>query len=173
MHAISHETAAALLLDRAIALDAELGRRIDGGPGRSGFIQYFIANKPEFDNLDPGRPWEAFIKQQIDHAMRDGDLRSFVDGLRREPWLLSDACVKFQARLIEVGVLNDRAALIDALFDLDPALLHCSVPPPSQAIEFAFTYVKTHLLPMLLRIWPVPDDLPHAAGNGDLARVKR
>ena len=26
---------------------------------------------------------------------------------------------------------------------------------------------------MLLRIWPLPDDLPHAAGNGDLARVKR
>jgi hypothetical protein len=25
----------------------------------------------------------------------------------------------------------------------------------------------------LLRIWPMPDDLPHAAGNGDFARVKR
>jgi Ankyrin repeats (many copies) len=46
------------------------------------------------------------------------------------------------------------------------------VPPRSAAIEFAFTYVKTHLLPLLLRIWPMPDDLPHAAGNGDLARVK-
>jgi hypothetical protein len=33
--------------------------------------------------------------------------------------------------------------------------------------------VKTHLLPRLLRIWPMPDDLPHAAGNGDLPRVKR
>jgi hypothetical protein len=47
------------------------------------------------------------------------------------------------------------------------------VPPPSQAIEFAFTYVKTHLLPLLLRIWPLPDDLPHAAGSGDFAGVKR
>jgi hypothetical protein len=28
------------------------------------------------------------------------------------------------------------------------------------------------MLPMLLRIWPMPDDLPHAAGNGDFARVK-
>jgi len=50
--------------------------------------------------------------------------------------------------------------------------LHCRVPPPSQAIEHAFTYAKTHLLPMLLRIWPMPDDLPHAAGNGDFARVR-
>ena len=170
---LQHATAAALLLDRSITLDAELGRRIDGGPGRSAFIQYFIANKPDVHNADPFEPWQAFVKQQVDHAMHDGDLTSFVDGLRREPWMLSDACVKFQVGLIEGAVLNDRAAFISALFDLDPAVLHSRVPPPSQAIEFAFTYVKTHLLPMLLRIWPMPDDLPHAAGNGDLARVKR
>jgi hypothetical protein len=170
---LQHPTAAAMLLDRSITLDAELGTRIDDGPGRPGFIQYFIANKPDVHNPDPGGPWQAFVKQQVDHAMRDGDLRSLVDGLHREPWLLSDACLKFQARLIEVAVLNDRATLINALFDLDPALLHCRVPPRSQAIEFAFTYVKTHLLPMLLQIWPLPDDLPHAAGNGDFAMVRR
>jgi hypothetical protein len=170
---LQHANAAALLLDRAITLDAEMGRRIDGGPGRSGFIQYFVANKPEVHNSDPGGPWQAFVKQHVDHAMRDGDLTSFVNGLRREPWLLSEACVKFQVRLIELAVVNDRAALLNAFFDLDPAVLHTSVPPPSQAIEFAFVYVKTHLLPLLLRIWPIPDDLPHAAGNGDLARVKR
>src|SRR5215475_11330145 len=44
---LQHATAAALLLDRAIALDAELGRQIDGWPGRSAFVQYFIENKPE------------------------------------------------------------------------------------------------------------------------------
>jgi hypothetical protein len=26
---------------------------------------------------------------------------------------------------------------------------------------------------MLLRIWPLPDDLPHAAGSGDFTRVKK
>src|SRR6185503_13148212 len=44
---LQHATAAALLLDRAITLDDELGRRIDGGPGRTAFVQYFIANKPD------------------------------------------------------------------------------------------------------------------------------
>ena len=44
---LQHATAAALLLDRSITLDAEMGRRIDGGPGRSAFVQYFIANKPD------------------------------------------------------------------------------------------------------------------------------
>jgi len=173
---LRHATAAAVLLDRSITLDAELGRRIDrgpGGPGRSAFLEYFIENKPDVYNPDPFEPWQAFVKQQVVGAMQDGDMTSFVDGLRREAWLLSDACVKFQVRLIEVAVLNDRGALLNAFLDLNPAVLRSPVPPPSSAIEFVFTYVKTHLLPLLLRIWPMPDDLPHAAGNGDLARVKR
>ena len=170
---LQHASEAELLLDRSIALDAELGRKIDGGPGRSAFIQYFIANKPDVHSPDSFAPWQSFVKQQISRALHEGDLTSFVDGLRREAWLLSDEQVEFQVWLIGAGVLNDRGAFITALFDLDPALLHRRVPPPSQAIEFAFTYVKAHLLPLLVRIWPLPDDLPHAAGSGDLARVRR
>ena len=34
-------------------------------------------------------------------------------------------------------------------------------------------YGNTHLLPLLTRIWPMPDDLPSAAGMGSLARVKQ
>lgn len=170
---LRHTEAAALLLDRAIALDAELGRQIDSGPGRSAFVQYFIENKPEVHTSEPFEPWRDFVRQQVDHAMRDGDRSTFLEILRREAWLLSSANLKVQARWVEVAVLNDRATLLNDLFDLDPAILHARVPPPSQAIEFAFTYGKTHLLPLLLRIWPMPVDLPHAAGNGDLDRVKR
>jgi hypothetical protein len=170
-----HETAAALLLDRAITLDAELESRIDGGPGRAAFVQYIVADSEitAFTHADPAGPWQAFVMRQVVRAVNDGDLTSFVGGLRREAWMLGDACVKFQVGLIERAVLRDRAAFITALFDLDPALLRSPVPPPSQAIEFAFVYAKSHLLPMLLRIWRLPDDLPHAAGNGDLAPVKR
>ena len=182
---LQHATVAALLLDRSITLDAELGRRIDGGPGRSAFVHYFIANRPEVRNPDPaeGRmagPWQAFVKQQVFRAMDDGDLTSFVGLLRRDAWLLSDASVKFQVGLIEqtAAVVKDRAAFLKAFLDLDPAVLHCPVPPPSAgpfggAIVHAFTYAHSHLLPMLLRIWPMPDDLPHAAGSGDFARVRR
>lgn len=172
---LQQATAAVLLLDRAITLDAELGRRIDGGPGRTAFIQYFNENKPDVHNPDPFRPWQAFVEQQVMRAMDDGDLASFVDRLRREAGMLSDGCVKFQVRLIEgtAAALKDRAAFLKALLDLDPAVLHCPVPPPSRAFIHAFTYAQTGLLPMLLRIWPMPDDLPHAAGNGDFARVRR
>ena len=181
---LEHATVAALLLDRSITLDAELGSRIDGGPGRSKFVQYFIENKPDVHDPDSFLPWQAFVERQIQRAMDDGDLASFVKGLRRDAWLLSDASVKFQVALIEgtAATLKDRAAFLKALLDLDPAVLHSPVLPPSSGITHdgtgrayihAFTYAQTHLLPMLQRIWPLPDDLPHAAGSGDFARVRR
>ncbi len=170
---LRHAGAAALLLDRSIVLDAELGQKIDVGPGRAAFIDYFIANKPDVHDPRPFSPWQAFVKEKISRALQEGDLASFIDGLHHEAWLLSDDQVEFQARMVEVSILNDQGALLAAFFDLDPALLHRRVPPPSSAVEFAFTYVKTHLLPLVFRVWPLPDDLPHAAGNGDLAGVKR
>jgi hypothetical protein len=179
-----HVTVAALLLDRSMAVDAELGSRIDGVPGRSRFIQYFIENKPDVHDPDPFRPWESFVKQHVMRAMDDGDLPSFVGLLQRDAWLLSDASVKFQITLVErtAVTLKDRAAFLKAFLDLDPAVLHSPVPPASSGITYdgtcrafihAFTYGQTHLLPMLLRIWPMPDDLPHAAGSGDFAQVRR
>jgi len=172
---LQHSTAAALLLDRAVTLDVEMGRRIDDVPGRSAFIQYFIENKPDIHCADPFRPWQAYVEQQVMQAMQGGEMASFVDGLRREPWLLSDSCVKFQVRLIEgtAAGLKDSSPFLKALLDLDPAVLHCPVPPPSTVFVHAFTYAQSAVLPLLLRIWPVPDDLPHAAGNGDFALVKR
>lgn len=171
---LQHAAAAALLLDRSIMLDPEMGRRIEAGPGRSSFIQYFIANKPDVHNPEPAGPWQAYVKQQVVRSMLDGDLTSFVDGLRRDAWLLSDECVKFQVELIEgtAAGLKDATAFLEALLDLDPAVLHCPVPPPSRAFVHMFTYAQTRALPMLLRIWPMPEDLPHAAGSGDLARVR-
>src|SRR5262249_53510698 len=109
----------------------------------------------------------------IRRAAQEGDRPAFEQGLKREPWLLGEAGVGFQSGLIGWAALNGRGDVISALLDLDPALLRQQPPPPSQAIEFAFTYAHTHLIPLLTRIWPLPDDLPHAAGMGDLSRVKR
>jgi hypothetical protein len=75
--------------------------------------------------------------------------------------------------IIERATLRDREEFIIALVDLEPALLRRQPPPPSQAIEFAFTYAKTHLMSALTRIWPIPDDLAHAAAIGNPSLVKR
>jgi ankyrin repeat protein len=169
-----HEAVASVLLERSVALDPELGRRVDSRVGRLAFIRSFV----EQGSLDPSQasavgPWKAFVMGRVKRAIHDRDLTAFVGGLQREPWLLDEPCVRFQTELIENATLNDREEFIVALFDLDPAVLRRQPPPPSQAIEFAFTYAHTHLISLLTRIWPVPDDLPHAAGMGHLSRVKQ
>jgi hypothetical protein len=169
-----HEAVASLLLERAIALDAELGKRVDGSVGRRAFVQYLTEERSlTFAHATPAGPWQAFVMEQVMRAVQDGDLTAFVRLLQREPWMLGDACVGFQTGIVERATLRDRGEFIIALLDLDPALLRRQPPPRSQAIEFAFTYAKPHLIPVLTRIWPVPDDLPHAAAIGDLSRVKQ
>ena len=180
-----HEAIASLLLDRLIALDAELGKHIDEGLGRLAFIRYFIDNRPGHAN-EVGA-WKAFVMEQVSRAVSswsghstsvtpptgDSDLTAFVRLLQREPWLLGENFVEFQAGIIGTATLKDRGEFITALLDLDPAILRRQPPPLSQTIEFAFTYARTHLIPLLTRIWPLPDDLPHAAGMGNLPLVKQ
>ena len=168
-----YEAVASLLLERAIALDPALGTRVDGSVGRLGFIT-FLSDKPSLDfaHHRPFGPWQEFVMGQALQALHDDNLAEFVRVLQSEPWLLEDSCIGFQIRLIEVAALKDGERFIVALLDLDPALLRHRPPPPSQAIEFAVTYAHIHLMPLLTRIWPLPDDLPHAAAMGDMSRVK-
>jgi len=180
-----HEMIASLLLDRVITLDPELGAHIDGSIGRLAFARYFIDNRPR--HATEIGLWKAFVMERVSRAVYswsgsesslknprgDSDLPAFVELLHREPWLLAEDFVEFQTRIIERAALHGRGEFITALLDLNPAILRRQSPPRSQAIEFAFTYAHTHLVPVLTRIWPMPDDLPHAAGMGNLSRVKQ
>ena len=183
--AFEHESIASLLLDEAIARDRELGALIDRSVGRLAFARYFIDNRPGHAT-EPGL-WKAFVMEHVTRAVYswsgsetslkdrrgDSDLTEFVQLLQRESWLLGEDFVEFQTRLIERAALQGRGEFITALLDMNPAILRCQPPPRSQAIEFAFTYANTDVIPILTRIWPVPNDLPHAAGMGDLSRVKQ
>jgi hypothetical protein len=169
-----HDAVASLLLERSIALDPALGSRLDGSVGRPAFIKSFT----EPGGVDPVHarsvgPWKAFVIGQAIRALHENDQTDFARILNDERWLLGGEYVWFQNRLVANATLNDREEFIVTLFDLDPAILHQEPPPQSQAIEIAFTYAHTHLIPLLTRIWPLPDDLAHAAGMGDLARVRR
>ena len=169
--AFGHEAVASMLLERLIELDPALGRHVDATLSRGAFVRYFIDHRPE--HAAAVGLWKAYVMAEVTRALHERDLPAFVAGLLRERWLLDEAFVWFQAGLIEVATLNDRSEHITALLDLKPAIVRCRPPPPSQAVEFAFVYANIHLLPLLTRIWPVPDDLPHAAGTGDLDRVRQ
>ena len=171
-----HETVASLLLERSIALDPTLGEQIDAGVegGRVAFVRDFIERLP----VDRGRDaadglWKTFVRERVSASQHERDLATYVSLVKRESWLLGDEEVWFQTRLIDNAAVEGLREFIVALLELQPALLRLEAPPRSRAIEFAITYGHTELIPLLTRIWPLPDDLPTAAGTGNLARVKQ
>ena len=174
-----HEAMARLLLDRAIALDRELGEHVDTSVGRPAFVNRFIDPAPEDVREIAAQAarvglWKVFVMKQVIEAVHARDLTAFAARLQREPWLLGDEFVGFQDRLIGIAALSDGLErFVSTLLDLQPAILRRQPPPPPHTLEQVFTYATTNLLPLLTRIWAIPDDLAYAAGLGDLSRVAR
>jgi ankyrin repeat protein len=156
-----HKPVAALLLDRLIEFDPALGERVERWRGRSGFIDY-LAEHPVY-----GSPWRTVVMNELEAAMRGNNLEEFNRWLQRERDLLSESDA---VELIEKAAYNDWGPFIARLIELNPALK--VKRPPSPALLYALEYGNAHLIPLLTQIWPLPDDLPHAAGAGDFARVK-
>jgi hypothetical protein len=159
-----HKAVAALLLSRCIELDPALGERVEKWRGRSGFIDY-LAEHPVY-----GSPWWTIVVNELQAAMHLNDLEEFNRWLQREPDLLGESNVGLQVGLIENAAYSDRGPFIARLIEVSPALQ--VKRPRSSALEFALEYGHAHLIPLLTQIWPLPDDLPHAAGVGHFARVR-
>src|SRR5687767_8967014 len=170
-----HVGIALRLLDRAIALDPDLGRRIDEWQGRKAFVEFLIQHAGGLSGVPPETtPWELFVTRQLSLALDASDLPAFVRWLENEPWVLEASFVHVQLGLIDQSCWQkDRGQFITTLLQHDPALLRMEPPPPSSAIIFALGYGNAHLVPILTRIWPLPDDLPHAAGTGNAPAVRR
>jgi len=167
-----HDAIAALLLERSIALDPPLGENIERSTDRRAFIT--LSKKANFEQVAEFGLWKVFVMEQIRQAVHARDLTTFVRRIEQEPWLLGDAWVGSQRDLIEMlAFQRDPEDFIAAFLELDPAILRRLPPPASRAIDWAFMYANTHLLPLLTRIWPVPEGLAFAAGIGDLQRVKQ
>lgn len=167
-----HRHVASTLLERAVTLDPELAKTVNEAGGAVAFIDALIEMRPELDDALAVGPRRAFLMGQVRRALHRHDLTTFIHTLERDRWLLGKDFLWFQKRLVEDAALKGLAEFIVALLELHPALLLERPAPPSQAFEFALTYGHTRLIPLLTRIWPLPNDLAHAAGVGDLTRVK-
>ncbi|HEY3458986.1 MAG TPA: ankyrin repeat domain-containing protein, partial [Bryobacteraceae bacterium] len=114
--------------------------------------------------------WLTVVINELEAAMHKNDLEEFNRWLQREPDLRSESNVRLLVGLVEIAAYNDRGPFITRLLEFAPAIQ--VKRPPSSAVVYALEYGNAHLLPLLTPIWPLPDDLPHAAGVGDFARVK-
>jgi len=167
-----HRAVAALLLDRCIELDGALGERVERWRGRSGFIDYLVEHPQTYGSpwQTVVSPWQTVVMTELLKAIDEDNLQEFTRWLQGEPDLLDESNVALQVEIVEHAVLNDRGAFITRLLEFHPALEMRR--PPSSALVFALEYGKAHLIPLLTPIWPLPNDLCHAAGVGDFSRVK-
>jgi hypothetical protein len=163
--AFDHRTVAALLLDRCIELDPALGERVEEWRGRSEFIAY-LAEHPQRSR----NPWLTVVLNELYAAMHKSDFEEFNRWLEGEPDLRNESNLGLLVGLVEVAAYNDRGPFIRRVLEFAPAII--AKRPPSGAVVFALEYGNAHLIPLLTPIWPVPGDLPHAAGIGDFARVR-
>jgi hypothetical protein len=172
-----HAGVALRLRERAIALDPDLGRRIDRwrrSEGRQAFVEFLIGHPGGVWQRPEITPWQTFVVLELGSARDRNDLPAFRRWLDDQPWVLQPAFIHVQAGLIMPACYQkDRETFIVTLLEHDPALLHAEPPPPSSSIVQALSYGNAHLVPLLTRIWPLPDDLPHAAGIGNAAAVAR
>ena len=159
----NNRTAAALLLDRCIELDPSLGKRVANLHGPTEFIAYLVEHPQRSEN-----PWRTVVLNELYDAMHRRDLEVFNRWLEREPNLRDN--LQPLVEIIQVASYTDRGPFITRVLEFAPAIKETR--PSSSAVGFALEYGNAHLIPLLAPIWPVPDDLPHAAGIGDLARVK-
>jgi hypothetical protein len=170
-----HTNVALWLVERSVTLDPDLGRRIDGWQSRQAFIEFLIQHPASWATEGPETtPWQAFVIRQLTSALDGNDLPAFRRWLQDELWVLQPSFVHVQIVMIERACwLKNREPFIMALLDCDPALLRIEPPPRSSALVHALDYGNARLLPVLTRIWPLPDDLPHAAGAGNATAVAR
>ena len=173
-----HTAVASRLLERSITLDPDLGQRIDRWQDRRAFVEFLIEHPASVWSGGPTEesattPWEAFVIRQLMSALGRNDLTAFRRWLQGEPWVLQPSFMHVQIAVIERASWDNREPFITVLLESDPALLRTANPPPANALDFALAYGHAHLVPTLTRIWPLPDDLPHAAGTGNAAAVAR
>ncbi len=171
-----HRDPARALLDRCIALDPAFGERVEAWTGRWRFIDYVMEHYISLPQNTT--PWKAVVFRRLLQATEENDLADFEKLLKAESWLLGTDAVPLQIELTVQAMLRGRRAFIESLLDLKPAILlrspvSISGDMTANALTGAFEYGRANLVPVLARIWPVPDDLPHAAGLGNLERVKQ
>ena len=170
-----HAGIASFLVERSVALDPDLGRRIDRWQSRQAFVEFLIQHPASSAEWGVEMtPWEAFVFRQLTSALDGNHLPAFRRWLQDEPCVLQPSFVNLQLAMIERACWEkNREPFMTALLERDPALLGTEPPPPSSALVHALSYGNAHLVPTLTRIWPLPDDLPHAAGTGNAASVAR
>jgi len=180
---LGHRDVAHFLMDRCLQLDEDLRTRVDALQGKTAFTEYLLEKRPEGGrqvrsyreaNDDPGLIWRRAVELRLLAALDDGDADSIRDLLATESFLLGPRYLETQEMLLAVAACSrGKLPVIEAVITAGAAITTVVEPPASRAVLYALEYGNADYVPALSQIWPVPDDLPHAAGLGDMEAVEK
>lgn len=180
---LGHLDVAHFLMDRCHQLDDDLRTRVEAWHGKKAFIDFLLEKRPEggrqarsYREADgkPGLIWRRAVELRLLAALDEGDAESIRDLLATELFLLGPRYLETQEMLLAVAACSEgKLPVIDAVIESGAAITNVDEPPASRAILYALEYGNAYYVPALSQIWPVPDDLPHAAGLGDMEAVAK
>ena len=180
---LGHHDVAHFLMDRCLRFDDDLGTRVDAWRGKMAFIDFLLEKGPEGGRQtlsyreaddDPGLIWRRAVELRLLAALDDGDADSIRDLLATEPFLLGPRYLKTQEMLLAVAACSEgKLPVIEAVITAGAAITTAAEPPASRAVLYALEYGNADYVSALSQIWPVPDDLPHAAGLGNMEAVAK
>lgn len=180
---LGHRDIAHFLIGYCLQLDDDLWTRVEAWRGKTAFIDFLLDKRPdggrqartyrEADD-EPGLIWRRAVELRLLAALDDGDADSIRDLLATEPFFLGPRYLETQEKLLAVAACSEgKLPVIEAVIAAGAAITTVDEPPPSRAILYALEYGNADYVPALSQIWPVPDDLPHAAGLGDMEAVAK
>lgn len=178
---LAHRDVAHFLMGCCLQLDDDLRTRVEAWQGKTAFVDFLLEKRPEGGRLsrsyreaddDPGLIWRRAVELRLLAALDDGDADTIRDLLAAEPFLLGPRYLETQEMLLAVAACSSgNLPVIEAVITSGAAITEVDEPPASRAILYALEYGNADYVPALSQIWPVPDDLPHAAGLGDMEAV--
>ena len=125
-------------------------------------------------NDDPGLIWRRAVELRLLAALDEGNAESIRDLLATESFLLGPRYLETQEMMLAAAACSEgKLPVIEAVITAGAAITTVDEPPVSRAVLYALEYGNADYVPALSQIWPVPDDLPHAAGLGNLEAVEK
>ena len=180
---LGHRDIAHFLMGCCLQLDDDLRTRVEAWQGKTDFVDFLLEQRPEGGRQalsyreaddEPGLIWRRAVELRLLAALDDGDADSVRDLLSTEPFLLGPRYLETQEMLLAVAACSEgKLPVIEAVITSGAAITTVAEPPASRAILYALEYGNADYVPALSQIWPVPDDLPHAAGLGDMEAVAK
>lgn len=179
---LGNEKVGRFLLEKCVKADPDLGRRLQQRWLNIELVDYLIDRIPygaRYDvlvsesNKVPRIIWRTAINLAMQEAILTTDLSMVKHLLKDECFSIAESATPDLIRFLEVAAYSDSMLpIIQLIIDDATVLRDVQKTQPSRAISYALEYGHADYVAPLLRVWELPENLPHAAGVGDLAKVK-